>query len=125
MSLQGITSFNTVFENCVFDGTFKSKCGGYFGNVVGGMYSTTITNCYWSDTAGYNAYGYISTSYVFDSSKFNRNTFELSEEVSAKNYTGKSLVTALNTLADFYALHDCSHWLLNKDKHTVSFVVNK
>ena len=62
---------------------------------------------------------------MFDSSKFNRNTFELSEEVSAKNYTGKSLIAALNTLADFYALRDYSHWLLNKDKHTVSFTVNE
>ena len=123
--IAGITYFNTVFENCVFDGTFKSKRGGYFGNVVGGMYSTTVANCYWSDTAGYKAYGFISTSYVFDSSKFSRNTFELSEEVSAKNYTGKSLITALNTVANFYALRDYSHWLLNKDKHAISFTVNE
>ena len=61
---------------------------------------------------GYNkAYGRGSLTI---SESFNNTTFELSEAVSVGNYTGTSLVDALNAAVDYYVLHGYSHWLLNK-----------
>ena len=93
-------------ENCVSAGTITSSKANnynYIGSIVGYIYSgTTISHCYWTSNDGYNkAYGSGSGSPVItDSMSFDPITFELSNAVSVNDYTGTSLVDALNAFAD-------------------------
>ena len=115
-------------ENCVSGGKITSnKASNYIGSVVGYVKSslfTSITHCYWSSDDGYSKACGKGSPTVTESTSFNSTTFELSKTISAGNYTGTSLLDALNAAADHYVLRDYSHWLLNKDNKEVSFTVN-
>ena len=115
-------------ENCVSGGKIipnkQDKC--YIGSVIGYIKTgtTKIKHCYWSsDVGNYSAYGSGSPT-ITETISFNNETFELSEEVSAGNYTGTSLVPALNAAAEHYVLRGYSHWTLNTAGSTLSFTVN-
>ena len=94
-----------IIENCVNGGKIISNEASYcIGSIVGYVDSdsTTIKHCYWSNDVGYNkAYGNGSPMHT-ESSSFIPVTFKLNEAVSIGNYTGTSLLDALNAFADRY-----------------------
>ena len=55
---------------------------------------------------------------------YDSTTFELNGTVSIGDYTGTSLIGALNAYSDNYTLRDYSHWLLIKGKNAVTFTIN-
>ena len=134
LNLGGIAgyTYNTTIENCVSAGkisllTTASK-NNYTGSIVGRVYDgTSISYTYFaSDLSGYSKYGYIdSEPSESNTLSYNSTTFELNGTVSAGSYTGTSLIDALNAAADYYALNDYSHWLLNKGNNAVTFTINK
>ena len=120
----GYTEF-TIIENCVSAGKITSKCSSdYIGGIAGYIYfSSQISNCY-CDKVVENIFGLIDSSSISGSSNFDSSSFELNESVSIGDYTGTSLLEALNAAADYYYLRDYSHWALNRNNNTVSFTIN-
>ena len=126
----GNTSYTTT-ENCVSGGKFSMittpSYNKYIGSIVGYASSyTSISYTYFtSDLSGYNKYGKGTPSNESNTLSYDSTSFELSETVSIGEYTGTSLIEALNTAAEYYTLRDYSHWLLNKGNKAVSFTINK
>ena len=106
----------------------SNKVSNYIGSVVGYIDSeatASITHCYWSSDDGYNKACGSGTPTITECINFNSNTtFELNDTVSAYNYTGTSLLDALNAAADYYILRDYCHWALNNGSKKISFAVN-
>ena len=78
-----------------------------------------------SDLSGYGKYGGRTPSSESNILSYDNTTFELNGTVSIENYTGSSLIGALNADADNYTLRDYSHWLLNKGNNAVALTINK
>lgn len=98
---------------------------GYIGGVVGCIYSSSqVSHCYWYRDISISAYKYMDPDSSFTGSSFDPTSFELSESVSIGNYSGASLLAALNAYSDFYYLRDYSRWALNKNWGSVSFTIN-
>ena len=119
----------SIIENCVSIGKIVSNKQdyNYIGSIIGQANSwatTTITHCYWSSDDGNNKACEGGSPIITESTSFNSTTFELSKIVSVGNYTGTSILDALNAAADHYYLCGYSHWLLNKDNKEVSFTIN-
>ena len=120
-------SYDSVFENCV--SATESITVGFINDytyigAIGGVFSSPIMkNCYWSENIPFNRFGWINGRYsLWNISKFNDN-FELNETVSYGEYTGTSLIEALN--ADYnHILLDFSPWVLNKGEKEMSFTLN-
>ena len=98
------------------------------GSIVGYIYygDVTILHCYWTNDGGYSdACGGGYPPEIPQSTIFNSTTFELSKTVSVGNYTGTSLLSALNAFVDkYYIYNEYSHWLLSKDNKDASFTIN-
>ena len=128
VNIGGIVGYtvSTTLENCVSAGKISFTGTGNIGSIVGYIKSdTTINYCYFSsELNNHDKYGYIestsSESYVLSYNS----TFELDESVSIGSYTSTSLIVALNTYIEYYAISDFSHWFLNKDINTVNFTIN-
>lgn len=123
----GIARYSSYvyIENCVNGGTIPRS--GYYGGVVGYTDSSTYINyCYWeknSNPSKVNAYGVITG--TFTTFTYDGTTLELTDTISIFNYTGTSLVGALNSFVFKRYLHGgYSHLLLNKEKKGASFTVN-
>ena len=126
----GIVSYiwgYSFVEGCVSIGAIKinsSKCiNEIAGSLVGrSLDSTAITWCFWDDELiKRDPISDKSTgTTILDCSSFDDN-FELSDNVTVKNYTGTSLLGALNAYASTKKL---SKWALNRGSHTVNFRVN-
>ena len=125
-------TYRTFIENCVSGGKFSlTKASGkhnYIGSLVGSVSSnTTINYCYsTSDLSGYDKCGQkdstLSESNIFD---YDNIAFEMNETVSVGDYTGNTLIEALNAYSDYYPLSYYSHWLLNKNGNSVTFINGK
>ena len=123
----------TTIENCVSGEKFslltKASRGNYIGSIVGEVeYSgTTIKYTYFaSDLSGYKKCGDAQyPSSEPNTLSYDSTTFELNGTISIGDYTGNSLIAALNAAAEYYALCDYSHWLLNKENNAVAFTINK
>ena len=113
-------------ENCVSAGKITSKySSGFVGAIVGYVDSSDISNCYWDKDISESACETIDDLSILDSSSFNPTTFELRKSVSVGNYTGASLLDALNAAADHNYYRDYSHWALNRNSNTVAFTMNE
>ena len=73
----------------------------------------------------YNKYGGGYSPSESNTLSYDSTSFELNGTASIGDYTGTSLIGALNTAVDYYTLRDYSHWLLNKGKNAVTFTINK
>ena len=116
--------YSQTFVNCVSAGNVQ-KGKGYAGAFAGHTtYGSTFLNCYWSDTS-LSISGHTTTGETAqECSTFDNNTFTLTSSTTAGNYTGSSLIEALNAAVDMYYLLGFSRWFLNKDRKTASFTVN-
>ena len=127
--IAGRTSYTTI-ENCVSGRSFslstKGSSDNYIGSIVGEVYSDTSISCtyFTSYLSKYNNYGK-GTPSESNTLSYDSTSFELSGTVSIGDYTGTSLIGALNVAADYYTLRDYSHWLLNKENNAVSLTINK
>ena len=125
--ISGYTKYTTI-ENCVRGGkiltTTTTSNYNYIGSIVGYVYSDTfIYECYF--TNDYNKYG--DTDYPPSESNtlsYDSTSFQLSGTVSIGDYTGNSLISALNAYSGYYIFRDYSNWVLNKNKKAVSFSIN-
>ena len=123
-------SFCAFIENSVsvgkisFPSTPPPKC--YVGSIVGYVDSgTNVDHCYYtSELDKYASFNGSGSPSVSSYSSYDKASFRLNETVSVGNYTGDSLIEALNFAADYYALREYSHWLLNKNNKAVSFAIN-
>lgn len=129
VSIGGIVgySYNTQIHDCLSAGKISlvGKSGNQ-GSIVG--YSSTgteIKECYYTDELSkYGIYGSSNFNLtIFDCFSFDNTTFELSGTVSIGEYSGNSLIRALNAAADYYVLRSYTHWLLNEGGNSVSFVI--
>ena len=100
--------------------------GNCVGSIVGYVKSdTTINYTYFtSDLSGYDKYGSGTPESESNILSYDSTTFELDGTVSIGNYTGTSLIDALNAAADYYIPRDYSRWLLNKGNNAVTFTIN-
>ena len=127
--LGGIAGFSSTYstvENCVSAGKILFNKASCVGSIAGHVDSyTTLNHCYASsELSSYKKYEWGIPSSESNVLSYDNTTFELNEAVFVGSYTGTSLVNALNAAADYYALRDYSHWLLNKDRNTVKFTIN-
>ena len=115
-------------ENCVNGGKLSSNNSTYTGGIAGEITLESYINYtyYTSDLNDYDKYGQNDSS-LSESNTFSYDstTFQLSGTVSIESYTENSLIDALNAYADYYPLRNYSHWLLNKERNNVSFVINE
>ena len=128
--LGGIVGYasSTTIENCVSEGKFSlltNASSNWIGSIVGYVSNDTSINCTYfaSDLSGYKKYGGETPS-ESNTLSYDSTTFELDGTVSIGSYSGTSFIGALNAVADYYALRDYSHWLLNKGNNAVSFTIN-
>ena len=123
--ITGYSSGSEGIENCVNLGRFSAiNSKKYIGGIGGYLKVSNVYNCYWDKASCTDASGSFPEQTPANSASFSNTTFELDEAVSVGNYTGTSLIDALNAAADYYYLRGYSHWLLNKDNKNVSFTVN-
>ena len=126
----GRDNSGATIKNCVnmgeisADGTVSGNSR--IGSIVGDLSSTTtITNCYWDDAISYpcSRLDGRSGSIISNASSFNANTLQLNETITTGEYTGKSLIQALNA----FALTDgnLSQWVGKQNTlGGVSFFIN-
>ena len=121
----GVVGFSIYgwVDNCVSLGRifYTERGDEYVGGVVGYADSSEITHCYWDIRTSDRTFGFDYIAVATGNYHFNE-SFELSENASIGNYTGTSLIGALNAAADYYSLRDYSHWALNRDSNDLSFV---
>ena len=128
LAISGIIGLgeSTTVENCVSAGkiSYTTSAGVvYAGGLVGFISSELfVSYCYISSVlSDYKKYGEevpTTESYTLSYDV----TFELNETVTVGEYTGTSLIDALNAAANGNANY--SHWLLNKNSKAVSFTIN-
>ena len=118
-----------TIENCVSGGKISmlttASSDNCIGGIAGGISSGTSINYtyFTSDLSGYNVSG--TPSSESNTLSYDSTTFELNGTVSIGNYTGTSLIDALNAAAtNFYKDRGYSHWLLNKESNAVTFTIN-
>lgn len=122
----GIVGLNyyTEIDNCVNYGDILTSGENVFaGSIVGKFYFCAISHCYWNkgfDSIG--VYNYPLAS-VVECSGFDPSTFELDNEISVGNYSGKLLLDALNAASDLYYQHEYSKWLSNKNGKNAKFIM--
>lgn len=124
----GYSEDSAHFENCLSLGrivTDQSKSSDFIGVITGEAYSgSTIKYCYWDNSFEHSATGIKNNTAQIESSfGFDSVSFELTEQASVGNYTGKSLIDALNGYAEINSNINYSNWALNVDRHTVTFVI--
>ena len=125
----GSINSGTSIKNCVSIGEI-SVAGTVNGNssvgaVVGNLYDySTVIDCYWDDSINYPCYGSKGdNSKISNISSFNSNTLQLNKIVTAGEYTGKSLINALNAFTSTEA--NLSQWAENGNApRGVSFFIN-
>ena len=118
-------TYRMTLDSCVSAGKIISNYStGYIGGIVGYLSYSQISHCYWSKDISQSAFGYVFSSSISDTPSFDSAAFELSESVSVWNYTGTSLLEALNAFSSHYYLRDYSHWALNRNSNTVTFTIN-
>ena len=125
--ISGCTYYTTI-ENCVSSGkiSVNKTRDNRIGRIVGWVSLGSHANyCYYTiDLSGYKKYGSGTPSSESNTFSYDSTTFEFDGTVSVGNYTGNSLVEALNAYLEYYILHDYSNWLLNKGENVVSFTAN-
>ena len=125
----GSTGYTTI-ENCVCGREIllltSSTSFNYVGSIAGETRSYVSINYTYisSDLSEYIKYGRGTPPRESNIVCYYSTIFELIEAVSIGNYTGVSLIDALNAAADYYYLRDYSHWLLNRENKAVSFTIN-
>ena len=107
------------YDSCVNNGMIMGPQTGNVGSLCGYPAQSTFKNCYWNESAGDVAEG----TKMEECASYNK-SFVLSRVISAGNYTGDRLLTALNTAADYYSLYEYSHWGQSIGKHNVDFIIN-
>ena len=132
--IAGYSLSHASIENCVSGGrnliprsTIDSMTIIIIGGILGHVdFNTTVNYCYFANhSRNYKKYGEGVSSSESNIFKYDIATFELNGNVSIGSYTGNSLIDVLNAYSDYYTLRDYSHWLLNKDNKTVSFIINE
>ena len=122
--ISGYSSYSTI-DNCVNSGyIYLHGESSFIGNIMGSAQYSLATNCYWNSERGHGIYGYTEYTTATDSFSYNPTSFDLNEPVSIGNYTGLSLISALNAAVDYYTLRAYSHWALNRGNFNVSFAIN-
>lgn len=117
-------SDNAFIENCVNYGSiYETTKTSDIGDIAGYIRGSSSSFCYWNKKTNYSAYGYQVRSNISYSISFDEN-YQLDKVVLISNYSGTSLVEALNAYSDKYILQGYSHWLLNKNEKDVKFTVN-
>ena len=124
----GYSEESAHFENCLSLGKIfmgQSKQNDYIGAITGEAYGgSTIKYCYWDNSFEHNATGTKSNAVPIENSfSFNPAAFVLTERVSVGNYTGHSLVGALNGYAEMNVDSNYSNWAINANRYTVTFKI--
>ena len=111
--------------NCVNMGTFfkipdaTSFCYALQSEIVGvaqgEIYSCYSPNITFNDT--------IKLKHYYECGAFDEN-YMLLNEISIGDYTGKSLISALNVYPDIFYFYELSWWLLNKNEKKVSILAS-
>ena len=126
----GITggSIYTNINHCVGAGNIRyseSSRKEYIGGISGYVYySVYISYCYWDKDISYYAYGDIINSELSEGAYFSAK-YILNKIVKIGNYTGNSLIKALNAFPDSHPLYNYHRWLLNNGGNDVSFTINE
>ena len=120
---------STTIKGCLSTGNIDSTgtaTSKYVGSIVGIIYSyTSIRYCYTtSELSSYNKYGDGTPSSESNVLSYDSTTFELSGSITFGDYTYTSLIDVLNSKDVYHDMPSYSHWLLNKDRRTVSFTIN-
>ena len=122
--ISGWTS-STNIENCVSGGKISSTTSFHIGSIIGSISSETVIDYtyFTSDLSDYNKYGSGTPSNESNTLSYST-SFELSGTVSIGDYSGTSLIEALNAGSVYYKDRGYSQWLLNKGKNAVTFAIN-
>lgn len=119
--------YHSIFDNCVNDGTITlSHDKSYTGSLVGYADNSDINNCFYSSNGNtFKSIGHNASSYSDMVRSFDNTDYTLDEEVIAGSFTGKSLVGALNGIAEMNYLKDYSNWSINTAGKTITFTISK
>lgn len=120
-------NYYSDLDNCVNDGSIVSSMSNYYaGSIVGYLAFSKLSHCFWNEGISHDICGYLSslTSSITGSAKFDSSTFELNDIVSVGGYRGSSLIDALTATVEYSMLLGYSHWVLNTNEKTLSFMVN-
>ena len=109
----------SFIDNCVNVGSLSSEGTVLYGNIAGYVTDSSITNSYWSESIGFDAFGETNRNEV-TVAKFNDN-LELNDTVTVGEYSGNSLIRALNAGSDPIFLYDYSRWIFNKNGNVITF----
>lgn len=121
----GYSAYITI-EDCVGIGKISSRYStGYIGGVVGYLYNSRISRCYWGKDITESVCGYESKLEYTNVSSFNDSTLDLSGSVTIGNYAGTSLPDALKAATNYYYLREYSRWVLNRDGNNLKIVINE
>lgn len=125
------SAYYMLFDSCVNDGTINvSNSEDYTGALVGYMENSQMDHCFYSSTVGgttttYPTVGKNESSWMYTVLPFNRDTYELGEEIKVSSFRGKSLIGALNGIARLYYLRDYSNWTTNTLGKKINFTISK
>ena len=112
-----------TIENCVNTGNILgNEESNFVGGITGYLGYSSTSHCYWNKAIDPITFE-IEDSTTPENANFDDN-FVLNETVSIGNYAGKSLIDALNSCVDYYALRDYSRWVLNRNGKSVKFTTN-
>ena len=118
-------AYYSFADNCVNAGKVTSNYSSSpIGGIVGHVYYSQISHCYWDKDVSKKGCGSVNSNSFSSDSSFDSSTFILSEGVSIGEYTGASLLDALNAATDNYLLRDYSRWVLNRNEKNITFTIN-
>ena len=114
-----------TIANCVNMGQIPVNSTTYHvGSIAGMLETSTGGNNYWCNNAGQAAFGFLDAPSTGVAISFDEFSLELNQSITVGNYTGTSLIKALNAEADLNSLREYSHWLLNVDFNNITFTFN-
>lgn len=123
------SAYYTAFDSCVNEGALEvpQSVDAYAGALVGYAENAKIDYSFYSSTKSStpNYVGHSISSDFGTVKPFESNNYELDETLSVGSFSGKSLVGALNALADMYYLRDYSNWSMNTGAKTITFTISK
>lgn len=127
--LVGICNGVCQIENCVnFGSTSYSAGTGYMGGIAGFIDDSTsiLTYNYWSADGPNRLFGVTRDKFstITNCSEFNPRTYILGEAIRIGDYTGTSLIDALNAGVKYHELLDYSPWVLNRNGKIVTSAVD-
>lgn len=116
---------NTVDFGSILTNSRRGYREDRIGSLVGYLYESTVSHSYWVSGTKSEAVGYNDGGSLSECPSFSSNSFALARPVNVGDYSGSSLINAINAGADLHSSsRRYSKWLLNRGNKAVLFAVN-